>query len=104
MRAGALDRRITIEQVSEVQGTDGHPVQTWSSFYVCFADYIPVQGSERFESAGLHSMELGRFIIRYKSGITPKMRINYDSKTWKIINIQPIERKKGFDILAEVVN
>lgn len=103
MRAGELDRQIVIEQPNEVKGTKGELITTWLTFATLPAHFRPLRGREYFAAGQVNAQENAAFTMRWMSGITPKMRINFDGKIWDIRNIAEIGRREGLEISASVM-
>lgn len=96
MRAGTLRRRIVIETPTETQDTFGEPDVTWSEFASIRASVEPLAGREFFQSRQFDAEISTRFIMRYVSGITAKMRVKYDSRYFDInavINVDDRNRE-----------
>lgn len=102
MKSGDLDRLVIIEQKSDTQDSYGEAVPTWTTFATVWAKVVPFSATELFKSAADHSQKVNKFYIRYLTGVTEVMRINYDGLYWRILGIQEINRKRGWEILAEV--
>lgn len=102
MRAGTLDRSITIEQPTETADANGQAVQSWTTYLATRADWIPLTSNDRFKAAAVHAVEAGKFRIRYSQGVTEKMRIAFDGKYYKIIGLMEIERRRGLEIAVEL--
>lgn len=93
-RAGRLRRRVTIQQPTETRdSTYGEPVPTWSTYRVRWAEVLPVPGSERFVGDREEARQVVRFQLRYLAGVTPKMRISWDGRTFGITSIQNVEER-----------
>jgi SPP1 family predicted phage head-tail adaptor len=48
MKIGKLQHRIAIEQVAEIQDSDGSVIETWSAFANVQASIEPISGQEYF--------------------------------------------------------
>lgn len=83
---GALDRRISIQQATEVQDSVGQPIKTWAdiSGQPTWAEVIPVGGSEIFQARQFGAETVKKFRIRYRTDITRKMRVVYDGDNYDI--------------------
>ena len=104
MKSGNLDRLITIEQVSLSNDTFGSSqTESWSTFAQVWAEVLPMKAEEKFRSAEKYSSQTNVFRIRWLSGLTPRMRISYNSKLWRILGIKELERREGHDVEAEVM-
>lgn len=75
MRAGRLNRRITIQQNSPSQDSNGNLTDSWSTFAKVWASIEPLRGREFLEAQAINPETTVRFRIRYVSGVTEDMRI-----------------------------
>ena len=103
MRAGRMDKRIIIQQVTETQDGYGDPADSWAAFKTVWAEVIFKPGREYFNGATDIATAPAIFRIRYLSGVTRKMRISYDSETYDILSITEIGRKEGLEIVASAL-
>lgn len=104
MRPGRLDREITVERLTTTKDSIGGEVETWTTQFITFAEYIPVSGAEALKFEQLTASRIARFIIRYTSDITTKDRISFDSNTWDIRFLKEIGRREWLEITAEAFN
>lgn len=104
MRAGALDRRIIIQQASESRTATGAATPSWSTFATVWASYEPTAGSERYASMQKEAKVNAVFTIRYLAGVIPKMRISYNGLLWDILDVQETaQRHRAMRIMAQAV-
>jgi SPP1 family predicted phage head-tail adaptor len=106
MRAGKLNKKISILNPVEVQSTvSGELTVTWSTYLKNrWASVSPLSGRELY-IAQQYKAELDTtFTIRYSEGITPEMRIVYNESSYHIHSvIDPEEEHKELNILASKV-
>lgn len=70
MRAGPLDRRITIQRKSSTASGSGEPVETWSTIAERLPAVMrPVRGDERFTGEQVVGQEQVEFRIRYSTAL-----------------------------------
>lgn len=100
MSAGQLDRRITIEQETETVSPSGGVVVTWATVATVWAAKMDVRPRERYAAATDLATETTTFRIRWRSGITPEMRITYDGKVYNIEGIAEVGRRIALDLTA----
>lgn len=103
MRAGELDRLITIEQVTESRDAVGGTVLTWSTLAQVRAKVKPIAGREYYSADRINAQIDALFTIYFRSDVTEKMRISYDSKYWDIQRITEIGRRRGLEISSRVI-
>ena len=101
MRAGSLDRTIVIQQAAITLDSFGQPTETWSTFATVAAWKREPSARERFTNNQRVATETVTFRIRYLAGVTPKMRITYDGKTYDILGVTELGRSAGLDLFAE---
>jgi len=97
MRAGQLRHRVTIEQVTETQDSYGGVTETWSTLATVWAAIEPITGREKFASGGdvRFAENEVQIRMRYRSDVTPKMRLTDDGGT--VYNIRAVLNRWGVD-------
>lgn len=101
MKAGRLDRRITIQELTVSRDEYGDAEQTWSAHLTDIAaQVIPLSGREEYFGAQVNAKATHRFNVRWRSGIEPTMRILFDGKCWDIERIDEMGRRDGLAIYA----
>jgi SPP1 family predicted phage head-tail adaptor len=103
MQAGRLNRKITIQKLTETKNTAGEITKTWANYATTWAE-VRQTGSR--EMRGMANATIASnitfFRIRYFNGITAKMRIKYEDEYYNILG-PPKEygRREGLEITAE---
>lgn len=104
MRIGKLRHRITIQSVTETQGTDGAIVKTWADFATVSASKTHKTSREFFAAQKVNAEMTDLFITRHLAGVTPKMRVSFDGKYYDIIGApDPDGRKRELHITCKEV-
>lgn len=105
MRAGLLDRLITIQQNSPSKNSHGENIAGWSALYTNIrAQVIQKSAREYFSSADHDVTEaVTVFKIRYRSDVTTGMRVVYDSENYEIHAITEIGRNEGLELIARAI-
>ena len=102
MRSGALRHKITIQQPAEAQDASGSVESSWIPFATVSAAYEPQSGKESFTEDQEQATSSIRFRVRYLSGVTPKMRISFDSRLFDILFVKDVGgRRKQLHIMCE---
>lgn len=114
MRAGALDRRISILKKTITEEASGEVTETWTPLVMrWWASRMPVSGEEKANQEQLQSREQVQFKLRYGTEIAELStldRIIYpplslaspgeaaieDDRVYEIISVQELGRKEGF--------
>jgi SPP1 family predicted phage head-tail adaptor len=87
MRAGQLNKRITLQQPVHTRSAFNEDVVTYADVGQVWAA-IDWGSGRRFESASqLNSEVQGVIRIRYRSDVKPYWRIVYDTRTFEILSI-----------------
>lgn len=100
MRAGPLDRRITIEVRTVTQNDAGAPVESWAEFATVWAQKTDLRGDEFFAAQKENGEITTRFRIRHFAGLKAEMRIAYDGLYYDIVQLMELGRRDGWEILA----
>lgn len=98
MRAGKLDRRITIQRATETKDEFNNPVETWADVATVWAEARPMRGAERFQAQEIAGAAVMTFVLRYRADVTVRDRISYDGMTWAIRDV----RKAGRRVATEI--
>ena len=86
MRAGKLDRRLTIQRLSENQRDQfNKPVQVWIDLCTVWAQQRPNRGSERFADGQVSGTAVMTFHIRYLADISMRDRLIYEGVSYEIV-------------------
>ena len=84
MRAGKLRQRVTIQDKSVSQNTYGEEVITYVDWATVWAAVEPLRGREFLEGRQITAEVSTRIRIRYRSGISPEMRVKFGSKVYDV--------------------
>ena len=98
---GRLDRRITIQSLTQTQGKYGELLDTWSDFATVWANKNE-DGGREFAAARQVNAEIStQFQIRYLEGLSAKMRILCDGRYYDIDRISEVGRRERLNIFAK---
>jgi SPP1 family predicted phage head-tail adaptor len=76
VRAGSLDRRVTIQRQSESRDSHGGVVVSWVDVATVWADLSAVTGREYVQAQAVQDETTVKIVIRFRSGITTgKLRV-----------------------------
>lgn len=102
--SGKLDKRVTIQQLSAAspaRNDVGEPNETWVAVATVWASVEPLQGREYWAQQQIQSEVSIRLRIRYRSGLTTKMRVVYGSKIFDIKSIiDPQEKHEELQLMC----
>lgn len=106
MRAGRLDRKITIQRRYVTQNEFGEEVVEWQN--ICppvWAEKESGQGIERYVASQYVGKSVLVFRIRYSSDVkevTTKHRVIFEGRVHDILNKREIGRREGLWLDCEV--
>lgn len=105
MRAGQLNRRITVQQLAAGQDALGQPVQTWSLVAELWAHILHSSGIETIKAGAEMSIVRASIRVRYTRQITAGMRILADGYTYNVVAVLPDMGGKQFtDLTCEIAS
>jgi len=104
MRSGLLRHRVTIQQLvsaSPQQDAGGEPDESWSAVATVWGAVEPLRGRELFAAQQVSSEVTGLIRIRYRAGVTPKMRCVFGTRNYDILAVvDPLERHREMQLLV----
>lgn len=87
MKAGNLRFRAILEQATETRDSVGAVVQTWAAVATVWADIEPLYGRELIAAQQVTSDMTARIRMRWRAGVTPKMRIKQGARIFDILSV-----------------
>ena len=93
LNAGTLRHRVAIQQPTETQSaTTGEITVAWatvSGMESLAAEIVPLSAKEFLSAQATQSEIVARIVIRYRTGITAKMRVNHNGTIYNIRGVLP---------------
>ncbi len=98
MRAGKLDRVITIERKTETVADSGAVVVAWTNVATVRAEVVNASLADHTGDFG--TAEEGSIVlrVRYLPGIASTDRIAYGGMSYDILSVNEIGRRRGLEI------
>lgn len=84
MRAGDLNRRITIQQPTGAKDNYKRVTTGWENYKTVWAAVEPLNGREYIQAQNTNSEITVRFRIRYLPGVTSAMRVLYGGRIFNL--------------------
>lgn len=104
MRAGNLDRAITLQQQgAPVLDAAGTPTIGWADFATVRAQLIEAGADEYLRGYGEGENATAIFRIRWLDGVTPALRVQYAGRTFNVRETKEIGRRRGLELRCEEV-
>lgn len=100
MRAGSLDRRVTILRREVSRNAHGEQVEEYEVLETVWAQKLDATGRELFTSQTTIAEGTARFRLRYRSDMLATDRLSYDGREYDIVQIAELGRREGTEIVA----
>ena len=100
MRAGKLDRTITIERPTEVVAPSGSVSNSWTTVAEVRAEVVQQSANEFLSGFGEAENGTVIFRVRYVPGITTADRVHYNGAAYDLEEIKEIGRRRGLELRA----
>lgn len=103
IKAGKLDRQITITRETETVAASGAVSKAWATVATVRAELVQ-RGADEY-LAGFGEAETGGavFRIRYLAGLTTGDRVTFDGETYDIDEIAELGRRRGLELRCSQV-
>ena len=105
--AGARNRLVTVQQLTESIGASGRPVETWTSLAKVWMERMDMTGAERFRADQLSARYDTRWRMPYRSDMDPetvnvpkKRRLLYQGRIYDIVTAMPIGLHDTVELLT----
>jgi SPP1 family predicted phage head-tail adaptor len=103
MRAGALDRRVTLRHATISKDEYNADVETWSDIATVWASKADISDAERVRAQQTGASITTRFQIRYSTAVaalTTRDQLECDGRLYQVANIKELGRRSGLEITA----
>jgi SPP1 family predicted phage head-tail adaptor len=90
LKAGKLRHLVTIQTPTTNSDEYGTQITTWSAHGTAWGEFKSPGGKEELARlAGQETVtQVAEWTIRYLAGITPGMRVSFDSRVWDIHTVR----------------
>jgi len=104
MFAGQLKNKVTLQAQVDTVDTIGQPINDWVDVATVWAHIRHLSGVESIKAGADVSVSKASIRIRYRSDITPAMRVLFGSTVYQINAVLPDAAGREYvDLLSEVV-
>ena len=107
MKAGALDRRVTLMRASVAPNAFNEPETSWLPLATVWASKREPYAREKLAAAELNATIDGVFQIRWSNtvkSVSPKDQLICEGRTYDINGVTEIGRHEGLEITATARN
>lgn len=101
MRAGNLDRVITIERATETIDQNGTPQNAWALLATMRAERIESSTDEFIRGYGASPESVVIFRTRFLEGVTVADRVSYEGQALNIKQVKELGRRHGLELRLE---
>ena len=101
MKAGQLRERVTVQQATDSRTTLGEAVQTWSTFATRWASVEGISSREFFLQGQQQTEASHRVRLRYLSGLTQQMRLEWRGRTLEIVSLLEHGNRTEHELLCQ---
>ena len=98
MRAGDMDRRITIQVYSYETDGIGGIIESWTDFAEVWAQVTQQSGREFFGAGAIQSERKVVFRLRWLDGITVLHRVVFGGREYNIHEVRELGRHEGLEL------
>ena len=103
MRAGNLDRVITIQRRTTGIDLYGTPIETWTDYATIRGQLLKNATDDREGQRGHTTDILLNFRIRFVASLSLNDRLLYQGQQYQVTQISEIGRRVGMDLTCERV-
>lgn len=102
MDFASFDKRVTLQAMSTTFDERHQARRTPLDLAEVWASVEPLSGREYFLARQVNAEATVRVRIRYRAGITPRMRVKYGSRSLEIVSvIDPGERHEELHLMCK---
>ncbi|MDD2869737.1 phage head closure protein [Neomegalonema sp.] len=98
MRAGDLDRRASIQELTRTPDGGGGYDIIWQERASLWAAVQQMNGKEFLTGGGVQAQRRIVFRVRWLDWITPKHRVAYDGRIHEIHEVRELGRRAGLEL------
>lgn len=98
MRAGKLDKSISIDRLSRTVNDYGTEVEAWAPVATVRAQLVQASTEEFMRSAGSISETAVVFRVRYREDLATSDRVTHQGQAYDVKEIKELGRRAGLDL------
>jgi len=101
MKAGKLDRKITLERETEIVDEFGTVSRHWLAVATIHAQLVQASTDEFLTSFGEAGTVARVFRIRHRDGVLLTDRVTHNGRAFNIVELTEIGRRVGLELRCE---
>jgi SPP1 family predicted phage head-tail adaptor len=103
MRAGKLDKTISIDRLSRTVNDYGTEVEAWTPVTTVRAQLVQSSTEEFMRSAGSIAETAVVFRVRFRDDLTTSDRVTHRGQAYDVKEIKELGRREGLDLRCVAV-
>ncbi len=103
MRAGRLDRTVTLQRLTESVNAAGSVSATWTTLATVRAELVSNTLTETGYAFGEAANDALAFRIRYRPDLTTRDRLAYEGRAYDLVGIVELGRRRALELRCEAV-
>lgn len=100
MKAGPLDRRVTIQRYTETRDEFNEPIMTWADLATVSARVVQQSGREFLSADQTQAERRVLFRLRWIDGVTVLDRVSYTGRLHNIQDVKELGRREGLELMT----
>lgn len=100
MKAGPLDRRVTIQRFTETRNEYNEPIAVWTDLATLSAQVIQQSGREFLSADQTQAERPVLFRLRWLDGVTVLDRVSYGGRVHNIQDVKELGRQEGLELMT----
>jgi head-tail adaptor len=101
MRAGKLDRQITIQRVTTTLDSAGTVQEAWATLTTLRAEKLDDAIDEHTGQQGATTDRTVTFRTRFVAGLTVADQLSFEGQAFNLLQVKEIGRRRGLELRAE---
>src|SRR5690606_30362543 len=101
VKAGRLDRRITIQREGETVDQYGTVKRAWSTVATVPAERLAQSTADFMQAFGEDTETVMAFRIRYRFGVETTDRVLFEGRAFNVVELKEIGRRVGLELRCE---
>lgn len=103
MRAGSLNRRVTVQRKGSGHDAWGQPLQEWTDVATVWANVRVMSGREVGAAGSVESIASASVRVRYRKDFSAGMRVLVGDIPYHVVAALPDEQRREFlDLACEI--
>lgn len=104
MRAGALDRLVTLQNRTLVTDNEGNTTEAFTDLADVYASRRDTLGSERIASGAEVAAADAVYRIRWRDDVSTTTRLQEGNLVWDVLAFSELGRRDGLDLTCRRVS